>query len=63
MPYAYHWKRVLLVIAGGLIAGLCAFLSSLGMVELSKEKVYAKLKMVMAVPFLVWGAITAITCL
>ena len=63
VPYPYDWKRVLLLIAGGLIAGLCAFLSSLGMIELSKEKARAKLKALTAVPFLMWGAITAIICL
>jgi hypothetical protein len=63
VPYPYDWKRVLLVIAGGLITGLCAFFSSLGIVELSKEKTGTKLKVVAAFPFLVWGAITAITCL
>jgi hypothetical protein len=63
VPYSYDWNRVLLVVAGGLIAGLCAILSSFGMVELSKEKAGANLKVVAALPFLVWGAITAITCL
>ena len=63
IPYPYDRKRVFLVIAGGLIAGLCGFLSSLGMIEISKEKARANLKALTAVPVLMWGAIIAITCL
>ncbi len=61
VPYAYDWERALLVAASALIAGACAYCSSLGTVKLSAKKVGTQSKAVFAGPFLLWELVTAVT--
>jgi hypothetical protein len=62
VPFPYDWKRVLFVAVSALIAGVCAFCSSLGTVKLSEKRAGTPLNVVFAAPFLLWGLVTASAC-
>ena len=61
VPYPYDCERALLVAASALIAGACAYCSSLGTVKLSAKIAGTQSKAVLAGPFLLWEFVTTVT--